>query len=75
MQKVLVTIAFALAIEDEADIGLFAQSMDDNLRRTIADLYTPENAAVMQQGEQENLIDWYGATIAIRRSVFEEVGI
>jgi hypothetical protein len=72
--KALVSIQFAIELDDEDQLVELAQMLDRGLRGSI------ENhlAAGMDRGAVElfeigGMIDWYGASVAVRRSVFAGV--
>lgn len=74
--KALVSIAFALEIDDEDDLITIAQSIDKGLRDSIMGRL---HDGLIDQGAIELLeiggaIDWYGASVSIKKPVFDSVG-
>ena len=69
--KALVTIAFAVEIEED-DLTELARTLDESIYDAIKERFDEKRINdVIEQGEIEKRFDWYGATISIRRPVFE----
>ena len=71
--KALVSIQFALELDDEDQLTQLAQTLDESLFESIKDHLA---RGTLDQGAVEllelgGLIDWYGASVAIKRPVFE----
>lgn len=69
--KALVSIQFALEIEDEDDLVTIAQNIDasmkDAIRRYLESGVDKDTVELMELG---GMVDWYGATVAVKKPVF-----
>ena len=70
--KALVQIAFAIEVINEDGLLEMAKAIDESMRVSIAEHFSPEKAADVTDLENKDLIDWYGATITVKKPVFAE---
>lgn len=70
--KALVSINFALEIEDEDDLMILVRNIDESMRESIVNR-TQSNSEdlneFIEEAEVGGRIDWYGATVSLKRPV------
>jgi len=74
--KALVTIAFALEVDDEDDLTVLARNLDESLYQAVVKGMHTQTSGFQEfvtEAEGDGKIDWYGATIALKRSVFDGI--
>ena len=73
--KALVSINFALELDDEDDLVTLAQTMDASLFNAIKEHMTRRDGwqDFVELAELAGIVDWYGATISIKKPVLEGV--
>lgn len=73
--KALISIQFAIELDDEDDLILMAQTVDEGLRKSIEEhLQGGMDRGAVELLELGGMVDWYGATVSIKRPVFDMVG-
>jgi len=74
--KALVSINFALELDDEDDLTTLAAGIDESMYQAIVK-HVHQNSQdwrdFIETAEDDGVIDWYGATISIKRSVVNGV--
>lgn len=70
--KALISIQFALELDSEDDLVTLAQNLDQSMYESIHRHVTTDQDLV-ELMEIGGVIDWYGATVSIKRPVFESV--
>lgn len=72
--KALVSIQFALELDDEDQLVELAQKLDLGLRQSIENhLAEGWDRGAVELFEIGGMIDWYGASVAVKRPVFAGV--
>lgn len=73
--KALVSIQFAIELDDEDQLVEMAQALDASLRQSIENhIALGMDRDGVELLEIGGMIDWYGANVAIKRPVFAGVG-
>lgn len=70
--KALVSIQFAIELDDEDELVTLAQQIDSGLYESITQRYAEQliDKDSVELLEIGGLIDWYGASVAVKRPVF-----
>ena len=71
--KALVTLSFAVTLEDEDALTELARSLDESIFQAITSHLPELDGVDVAALEDDHLIDWYGATISMKRSIVSEL--
>lgn len=71
--KALCMISFALELENEDDLQEFAKNIDESLYKSVRSHFEAGMVEYVSAAELDGKIDWYGATICLKKPVFEGV--
>lgn len=75
--KALVSIQFALELDDEDQLVTLARTMDESMYESIkrwlsSGIVDKDTVELMEIG---GVIDWYGASVSIKRPVFADLEV
>lgn len=71
--KALVTLSFAVELADEDALAELARGLDESLFQSITKNLHKLDGVDVEALENDHLIDWYGATISVKRSIVSEL--
>lgn len=74
--KALVSINFALEMDDEDDLMLLARTIDESMYESIVKNVRRNSKdwqEFVEEAEGDGLIDWYGVSISLKRGVLDGI--
>lgn len=70
MTKTLITVSFAIDLDEDA-LAPFAAMVEEGMRNGLIQSLAEQDISTDELAKVEDLIDFYGATISLRRSMAE----